>query len=534
MFATNNTIKVEVGKALVGTSATAYTAATQITDPGATGYIKDGEIVVLGMGGTGTENSLLTSGSTAAQFPIIQFVQRSGDKLVYSPKFPYAYATATYTAHSGPLDQVSTVGYNGTSGSINVLNNNNYIMQIVNTFDDKLFAEQLSRKVYGYQSSQSETQANIAKNFTDQINGDNQTFEMAERTGDGTPSLITNGIATSTALVTNGSNLVTFWTNTVTTPVTSTLETIATGAYLNLPSSNGRTFTYPITSTQTYTVYVNGVIYTGAFTNSNGVTQGAGADLVNQGNILTASVSDVVLTLSYKDCKSGLAPVVYGTTEAYFMPATTTVGDAVSVTYGVATGGTAVHTITLDSAWVGATGYIALESNGTTTIAQSNIGTTTNTNYGIKITGLPLVFKRKGLYPYKRVTFDPIVLQNWGSTTVSATPLQAMVPGTGVYPQVSDLEWFSLGGDGIRNFMWHPIPDAAENEDAIPCAPYDVITVHYTNVEPINVISGVKPSQGQVYLFLQNASLQGTSAVNTYANQYTNLYGILHTALNIL
>ena len=72
----NNVEVVMIGKSV------ARTASVQITDPSATStYIADGEIVALNQSGTA-----LTAGQTISDSPYIQLVQRSGSKLIFSPR----------------------------------------------------------------------------------------------------------------------------------------------------------------------------------------------------------------------------------------------------------------------------------------------------------------------------------------------------------------------------------------------------------------------------------------------------------------
>ena len=117
--------------------------------------------------------------------------------------------------------------------------------------------------------------------------------------------------------------------------------------------------------------------------------------------------------------------------------------------------------------------------------------------WGIKLTALPLTYVAKGLKPYRKVFFD-LAISGWGATAMTAST--RMYPGNGVYEQVADMEWFALGGDGIRNDMWHPIPTG--RTDAIAGTNYNVFSFEYTNTDENYVISGTKPAKGLVYVYV--------------------------------
>lgn len=135
---------------------------------------------------------------------------------------------------------------------------------------------------------------------------------------------------------------------------------------------------------------------------------------------------------------------------------------------------------------------------GTSGAGQTFTGIMTGILYwGIKLTGLPLTYVAKGLKPYKKVFYD-LAITNWGATTMTAST--RMYPGNGVWQQVSDMEWFALGGDGIRNFMWHPQPTG--RTDVVSGANYNVFGFEYTNTDETYVISGTKPAKGLIYIYV--------------------------------
>lgn len=173
----------------------------------------------------------------------------------------------------------------------------------------------------------------------------------------------------------------------------------------------------------------------------------------------------------------------------------TTVGFPVYEIASISGAGTALCTITLNTPYQGASA----------TVVAGNVGVMTAiTSYGIKLTGLALPYVAKGLKPYRKVFYN---LNTVGFTSTLITNSTRMSKGNGTYEQVADLEWFALGGDGIRNYMWHPIPEG--RTDAVSGAHYNVFSLEYTNTDEAYVISGTKPAKGLVYLFIVGTHADG-------------------------
>jgi len=121
--------------------------ATQITDPAATGYIADGEVVVLNSSGqvyNGSTMSYTTS-------PYIQIAQRSGNNVIISNKI-YGNKLLTYTgtnnvATSQGTEQITHIGFNGTAGSLDVSGDNDFYLTITPNQDDMQWSEQKQKNV---------------------------------------------------------------------------------------------------------------------------------------------------------------------------------------------------------------------------------------------------------------------------------------------------------------------------------------------------------------------------------------------------
>lgn len=165
-----NIMNVLVGNA---TSTTIATASVQITDPTAAGtYIADGQVVMLGSGGaTNVEEVVLAANASVTNYPFIRFVQRSGSDLHFSARIRGVdIIKAVKTAPVATVNQVSTVGFNGTSGSIDTTATD-YFLTFVGNWDDIMWSKQKYRKVWDYTST-APTQLSVATSFSKQMNLD--------------------------------------------------------------------------------------------------------------------------------------------------------------------------------------------------------------------------------------------------------------------------------------------------------------------------------------------------------------------------
>jgi hypothetical protein len=505
MFGTDNTLKVLIGKANANIVSN---NSVQITNPGGANYIADGQIVIL----AGSKDTVVTS-SNASTFvgAPIRFAQRSGNYLSFSPRFQTTFAAYDEENWLTAGEQTDIIGYNPntSTGAINVVNHSQYELEITNLFDDKLFAEQFARRIYSYSTGTADTQLTIAQGFVNQINADPASFIKAELTGDG---ILGSGLSGTGAalLFTNGSTQVGFYT----APLVASTGSVAVGTMLSVPSSEGKVFTYTVPILDTVHLYIGTTVYTGV----------PGATLVtsvNTGTQAVASYETGVLTITIlEDNGQTLVPYLYDNTgSAIITPTivTTNMGDATPVIYTVATAASTAATFTLTTPFTGGTGYVPI---GTSSLVY-NTQSVTPSNYGVKLTGEQVNWADYGLFPYKRVVFSETLL-NFGTTPVvtSATTQQ----GTGNYKQVRDLEWFALGGDGIRNDMWHPIPTG--RHDATAYTPYNIYAINYSNINPIEVVSGSKPSRGQIIIATAQTPITG----DTQDSNITTLLGDLSIA----
>lgn len=386
---------------LIGTDI-ARTASVQITDPATTAtYIASGEIVVLDK-----NDNVLTAGSTIADSDKIRFVQGTGtgNPLVYS-NWIYASNVTSYTGASyvAAQEQIYYVGYNGSSGSIDVSTaGSNYIIRVLFKHDSEMWSEQSSVLYNEYTSDATPTQSEVAAAFVAKYArtypSTNSDIKV-ERVCDGTFTVLGNS---ATLTVTNGS--------TTATLSTSSGHNLVAGDVIRI---GGTTSTVP--------VYI--------------------------------------------------VSAVSGTT------------------------------VTLDSAYQGTSG----------TVANANVGEMSSvTAWGLKFSGKAYTFNSAsvGRFKYMKVAFD-LTIQNWGTTAV--TKSQEASRGNGTYEEVAELEYFSQGFEGwlsTRNAVpYTPQPRTG----ALSTETYNTISIKAYDSSDFGVISGIKPSPFQVYLFLPPGASQTTA-----------------------
>lgn len=198
----DNSLSVLIGKSV------ARTASVQITDPSASStFIASGEILILD-----ATDAPLTAGTTIAGSKSIRIVQGDGatNPLVFSPRISGLNVTAfSGLQYVAPQEEIQYIGYNGSSGAIDVLNNNRYVVRIYFKHDISLWSEHAKILHQEYESDATATQLEIAQGFAQKYA---QVFPLAntdikvERVTDGT---FTVPSAAQTLTVAQGSATVT-------------------------------------------------------------------------------------------------------------------------------------------------------------------------------------------------------------------------------------------------------------------------------------------------------------------------------------
>lgn len=286
-FTAQNMFNVLIGKNL------ARTASVQITDPSLTAtYIADGEIVILGEDGDVVTTPTLTTD------PFIRFVQRSGDKLIYSPRIPgMGLVNATWADGTAGTEQVWSVGYTPgqTGASIDTSGTDPFRITIAYTFDEAMWSEQGNYEPYLYDEVASPSEEQIAEYMVRMINYKNRPQSMGIATGEGPlvraemycdnagATVLAIGGGTATGVnVTQDSDYVTF-NGTVTTSMN-----VAAGDYIRIGAGAPATAAEPIYEVEA--ISINGA---DSYIRLTTPYQGASAAAVVFANVDALAAADV-------------------------------------------------------------------------------------------------------------------------------------------------------------------------------------------------------------------------------------------------
>lgn len=394
MFKSEQSFNVLIGKDIAS-------AATQYTNPSGAGYIKDGEILVIGANG-----ALLTAGDTISTSPSIQFVQRSGSNLIFSSIIDGTKVTKYSGANPvSAQQQVISVGYNGTTGSID-LSTASKLFKISYKHNQLVWSEQVFKRVYETSGS---TQAKVASDISEQIN------------------------------------------------------------FMSLPA-------------------LNGVYSTGDYVSAVMLCNHAGAAITGTATTLTVTKgSNTAVMDNTHNLTSGDYVRIGGT-------GTTNPVYRVQSVNG--------NTITLGSPYQSGSNAIPIAFVEIITAAQASTAA-----FGFMLEGLPLTWSINPAANnrYEIVSFDVHPGTGWGSTTI--TNVQDPILGRGLLPQVTEIEWFALGFEGLQSRYNIPLPTG--RRDAVD-PEYYTIYIEY-DIPSVSAITGDVSAKQGLYIFVTNEAAQLTT-----------------------
>lgn len=206
VFKTDNIINTLIGKSISRTaSAQAYDSTNSTT------FLASGEILVLD--NTGVE---LTPGKTIADSDWIQIVQgrgtsvADGQYVVRSPRiFGKDLRSVTGKSYSAAQEQITYIGYNGTSGSVDVsgANAQNCFVRVTPRAVNGVFVEHKLQRIYQYYAATASETGFVTKIAQD-INAEGNRWYKAEILASGA-----GAATTDTVTMTNGSDTVLVATN---------------------------------------------------------------------------------------------------------------------------------------------------------------------------------------------------------------------------------------------------------------------------------------------------------------------------------
>lgn len=204
--------------------------------------LAEGQVIALGLGASGEVVLPTATTNIPSVYPSIRFVVNQGGVFLYSPRiYADSVISAKTKSYAAAAEQVTTLGYNGTSGSIDA-SSTDYTLTYVGNWDTQMWEKQKYRKPYDYFTN-TPTQQGIAQNLSFLYNKDmfmatlNGTgaYSKCEVLCDGTAAFTASGTATLLGVV-NGSDIVNIY-STGTTKTTDTgIESV--GAILRIGNTS--------------------------------------------------------------------------------------------------------------------------------------------------------------------------------------------------------------------------------------------------------------------------------------------------------
>ena len=160
------------------------------------------------------------------------------------------------------------------------------------------------------------------------------------------------------------------------------------------------------------------------------------------------------------------------------------------------------NTITLGSPYQSSSGPIAIASVKIITAAQASTAA-----FGFALEGLPLTWSINPAANnrYEIVSFDVHPGTGWGSTTI--TNVQDPILGSGLLPQVAEIEWFALGFEGLQSRYNIPLPTG--RRDAVDST-YYTIYIEY-DIPSVSAITGDVSAKQGLYIFVSDGASQLTT-----------------------
>jgi len=499
--------------------------------------LPNGAIVVTDLGlrrlDDSTSGSDLTAMANGEKFLIVQGLGAS-KPLLKSEALTLGQLSIKAQQHVISRQQVTMIGYNGTTGSLPTANDTSYFVKVRKNDNDAANRSQPQSLFGQFKTDASGTQEELAFGLVHNLNKNMEdepanNYLKGEVVGDGTVAAITG---TSTiSKFTNGSKEVSVWIKVAdaTDDFSASTATVTIGDIVNVPSSGGTSFTFDAvalgSSAGRHMIYIGETSYDVADTTTAGANATAIAVAINAGTQASASVSSATVTITLKPCTTGLPLVLFTNDDSAWTEITTlaiATGDANEVKYKVAATTAAAATFTLTTAYEGPTSYFF---DGTA--PATNTGIATVTNYGIKLTGKKADFNVNTYRNYFVNRFSA----SFSDTTILVTATQGALTGTGMGAQAQLDEYMTWGFEGQNEML--AIPSANREQVASECAEYSVMSISWT--ETITGLVGQSGAKGTVLIYCEldgDSVLPATNASGEVADVIGDLVGIASTDMN--
>ena len=399
-----------------------------------------------------------------------QIINKLSDGTVLrSPMFKGSdVISKSYLAYAAPQEQVSYLGYDGSSitGLGTITTGTNYIIGLWLNHTKGLYDLKGEVKHISAYATDN-TQPTVAKLL---MESHLKNFSPVREQN---PSILCDRIALTSSVaaitgsatiykLTKGSKTVYTYTKAAAGDATLTASTasVTINNVINIPSYNGRTFTFTANAlgngAGSHVIYIGETTYTIADAGDAGANATAIANAINAGTLATAAAADAVVTITYRENTVALPPMVLSSADnSNFTLVAVTIasGDAIPVKYKVAATTSGAATFELDEPWQGETGYVY---GGTTAATNIGVASLTSDTWGLKFTGVKQPFNPVTGYP-TQVSFD-VLTDSFGGHGVeykAVTP----TPGNGTYAQVAELEMYAQGNEQWARNSIYPTRD---------------------------------------------------------------------------
>lgn len=440
-----------------------------------------------------SEEGAITSSATTPY----QLINKLTDgTIVRSPMFYSGnVVTKGKAAYAQPTEQVSFLGYNGTSvtGLGTIALGESYIVGLwlnhtKGAYDQKGEVKHIS--AYATDT----LQATVAKNL---MESHLKNFSPIREQN---PSILCDRVALTTSVaalatatmvkVTNGLTTVTALAPTIGTAAfvaTASTTTVTANAVFNVPSYNARSFSFTAevlgAGAGYHTIIIGTTVYTVADGGDAAANSTAIAAAINAGTQAVAvAVGAGVTTITYRENTRALPPIVaYKNADADgaydgYVAVTIVTGDAIPVKYKYAATTNAAATFELDEPWQGPTGYII---DGTTEATNCGTATLTSDTWGLKFTGVKQPFNSQ-VDENVKISFEVLTdsFGSYGTEYKSVKPTK----GQGTYEEVAQLEAYTQGNETwYRNSDYPATNYRREGVAGTGGVGYDVISVSFKN-----------------------------------------------------
>lgn len=223
----------------------------------------------------------------------------TGTAIISSPIYPKLVTSFKGKAYSAPAEQISYLGFNGTSGTISVANSTEYVLRVIIKDEMRVMPHRQTAKKYNYVTDSTASATELITGILKQAAKDSSnTYVKPEMVTDGT---FTPLGGSSTLAVTKGNKIAT---------ASSSSHGLVAGSLVRIGGTGATTAVYVVDSVASTTITLKWA-YQGATATVANANVGAMSSVVNYGIKLTG-VAIPFNNIDYYqkvgfDC--GLAPI---------------------------------------------------------------------------------------------------------------------------------------------------------------------------------------------------------------------------------